>query len=279
MQKKEIEVALEFLRIEPENFGKILQAQEPKDVVILLKNITNNQVSTIIELILPQYAAKVCELLGIDKTAKILGKINHSELSFILRYCPHNFRNQVLDKLAINVSAACNLLLNYSEDTVGAWMRQEIMIISNKSTINEALSLVSNPKNTIDSDVIFLADRYNHFQGMIKLSKLLKANLETSILTIIERNIEPILGGAELDNIGRHKSWLMQDCLPVINKNNKLLGVIKYVDVQNALELKFSKLNQSTNNDNDLIFGIYETYGSTLVTLFNTLFNLTNSKS
>ena len=99
----------------------------------------------------------------------------------------------------------------------------------------------------------------------------------TPITSIMLKFSESISARTALKSALDNPLWADQDSIPVTNRNQKLVGVLRHQDFRKGLAQISNQIVQP--RDSDPIAGIFEAYGSSLLILFATLSDIVSSKS
>ncbi|MDB2414882.1 CBS domain-containing protein [Rickettsiales bacterium] len=276
MTDEKIDLALAFLKSKPESAASILEKQPIESVVNFISSIPHTYAAPVIERMLPQYIARLCKALDPTISAAFLSKMDISLVATILRHCEAKVNQQILDRLSEKTKLACKLLLNYSEDAVGAWMKANIVTLPNDCTVEDALIRLSKEEKIIDADSIRVVNRDRLLQGVVSIATLLKVKPDSHITSVMNKKTNAISGRTALISAVNHEAWAKRDTIPVINRNQQLVGVIRHVDLRRGLDHIAMTINEPRGNDP--ITGIYEAYGNSLLALFGTAGELISVK-
>lgn len=276
MTNKKIDLALAFLESQPAVAAYVLEQQSMEEVASFFNDIPHTYAAPVLEKMLPQYTAKLCLLLEPTLCAGVLAQMEISLAAAILRHSSQEMRKKILILLPEKTKIACKLLLNYSEDSVGAWMVAHVATLPNDCTAGDALKRLASEEASVDSDAIYVVDRERHLQGLISSAALLRANPDTSITSVMQKKPAILQGRASLFSIKNHDGWTSYDTLPVMNRTNQLVGMLRHVDLRKGLDQITTTIH--TPHGGDPITNICEVYGGSLLALFNTIGEMTNIK-
>jgi len=264
MTAKKAELALAFLQSHPQSAAALLEQQPMQDVALFLGDVPPSYAAPVLENMLPQYAAKLCSHLEAEMAAGFLSRMEISMAAAVLRHLTRPLRITLLGLLSEKNSLSCKLLLDYSEDQVGAWMLVEAATLPAECTVSAALARVTD--NEEDGDMICVVDRSGHIQGVVTLARLLRSSGETPVTAVMKPSPGAISGRTNLIAAGDHDGWLVADTLPVINRHQQLVGFIRHVDLRKGM----GQLNTFIDapQGSDPFSAMLEIYGSSLLALF-----------
>lgn len=269
MINKKIDLALAFLESQPAVAAEVLERQPVETVAVFFNQIPHTYIAPVLVKMLPQYAARLCLLLDVELSVGFLSKIEVSMAAAILRHSKPEVRKKILSLLPDKTKIACKLLLSYSEDSVGAWMVAHIATLPNDCTVGDALKRLAEQEASMDADAIYVVNRERQLQGWVKAVMLLRANPEASIASVMQQKPGMLQARASLFSVNNHDGWLLHDTLPVVNRNNQLVGMLRYVDLRKGLE-HIDTAIEAVNGD-EHVSNIFKLYGESLLVLFNVM--------
>jgi len=277
MIDQKIDLALEFLQTQPSAAAGILEQQPVEYVAEFLGNVPYPQAAIVLGKMLPQYNARLCKILDPGVAAGLLAEMEISLVASIMRHCDNALSKQLLGLLPEKTKIACRLLLNYSEEAVGAWMMANISIIPDDCSIEEASVRIRSDPETIDTGAVYIVDRDRHLKGRLSLATLLRSVPNTPVTAVMDKNRDSLPARSALMSAINHPAWSHRDNIPVTNRTRQLIGVLRYLDLRYGLDQVSTTIVQPEGADP--ITGISEAYGNSLLVLFNTVADLARSKT
>ena len=268
MTDHKIELALAFLQSQPGSAAAVLEQQPVELTSEFLKEVPCKHAAAVLGKMLPQYAAKLCSTLDPSVAAEFLSALEISMVAAIMRHSDKEQR-KILELLPERTKIACKLLLNYSEDAIGAWMMTNVITLPDDCTVEEALSRLASADAVINSDVVHVVDRERTLQGLVNVVDLLRASPNSPVTKVMNRERDAISGRTPLISAVKHTVWAHRDTVAVTNRNNKVVGVLRFADLRKGL-LDISSTITEPSGSGPLT-GLFEVYGSSLLALFDTI--------
>ncbi len=269
MTNHKIELALAFLQAQPGSAASVLEQQPVTYVSEFLKDVPYTHAAAVLAKMLPQYAARICKNLDPSVTASFMSAMEISLVAAIIRHSDKNQKKKVLELLPERAKIACKLLLNYSENAVGAWMVANVATLPDDCSAGEALSRLTSEDSVINSEAVYVVDRERKLQGLVKVINLLRTSPNTPVQKVMKKKCDAISGRTALISALNHKVWAHQDTVAVTNRNNQMVGVLRHADLRKGLNDMSSTMAQSSAGDP--LTGLYEVYGKSLYALFRTI--------
>lgn len=172
-----------------------------------------------------------------DSEVKILiEKMPADEAVWILDDLPDRRYRRVLDLLDTKKSSQIRELQKHSRDSAGGLMTNEFFAFPMETTIFEAASFIRDNPGIDMTRRIFVLDHLGELQGFVPARNLIVNPPHLPLRQVmrdVEHKVYPDATREEVvDLVERYKV----PALPVVSKDNLLIGVITYEDVVEAIE-------------------------------------------
>ena len=271
-----ISFALAFLEQQPEEAAEVLELHSLDDVAKFFNEVPYKYAGPVLEKMLPRFAAKVCYRLDAKVCAGFLSQMKISLATAILRHAKPEVRKKIMELLPEKTTIACKLLLNYAEDMVGAWMDTQVIQLPNDIDVAEARLRVQADELINMPDIMFVVDRQRNLCGVVRPYQLVIEN-ETASLVSCMSDVDAVLPSrASLMSIKKHEGWDTSDVLPVLDRNHKLIGTLRHVDMRKGLN-QLSKTIKASQRSG-AISEIGNAYAKSLLALLNSASEIAHTK-
>ena len=265
MNPRELDVVLAFVQQHPEAAARELELQSKETTAELIEALPLHQGRQLVTHMLPPYAARLCAYLSLDTAAELLSELNANQAAFILRGMPKPKRDDLLRVLPEKTTILCRLLLSYSDDSVGAWMSADIVMLPSNCLVAEALQRFIGANSSTLGDELPVVDNDGYLVGQVCLRDLLCAKGESSISHLHQDAPYTLSSRTSLAATAHHEGWQQHDILPVLNRNKQLVGLLRHVDLRRSLE-QFGEISRVIPQD-DFLGSMGEAYMGTLTAL------------
>jgi Mg/Co/Ni transporter MgtE len=227
---------------------------------------------------LPLHVARICLAMDMDVAAGLLAGARINEIVAVLRFIEDpTAREKFLSALSLDIATACRLLLGYSPDTVGAWMVPQVTMLAEECTVAQALEKISLAPTTIDADMLHIVDHELRLRGLItSIKTLLRSKQDTPVGLLLDPRTFAISGRASLNSVHQHEGWRHRDILPVVNRQQQLVGMLRHIDLRNGLE-RLAQWDGSILKNEAHSINLYRTYGNVLFELLNVINDISGS--
>jgi len=229
--------------------NQTLKDLHPADVANLIENLPPDTREKLIEIeafnieaeifieINESIQAEVLLLLSVESIAKILHKLESDNALQILEKLEENKKKKVLDKLLPKDRFLLEEGLSYPEDSAARIMQREFTAVPSNWTVGQTIDYLREnkelPKEFLE---IFIID--NDFKpiGTVPSSRVLRAPRDSKMNSIMRK--VPVLISANMDKeeVGHTFESYNLVSAGVVNKNNKLVGMITADDVVTVVQ-------------------------------------------
>lgn len=198
---------------------EILESQKSADTIIELEDeIRDNFLS---ELSPKEIAEDLIEKLESDDAVDIISDLSEDKKNKVLTYIEDKSQyNNITD------------LLSYDTNTAGGLMAKELIKVNeNWSTVECLAEMRKQAKRIKKVHTIYIIDNNNILLGLLSLRNLLVSEKSTTIKSIIKKDIISVKSYEKKEVVANIMNKYDLVVLPVVDKNNKLLGRITIDDV------------------------------------------------
>ena len=247
---KEIVDELEKLIEEHNYYGikVLLKDIEPADLSLILQEFPK-KIGTLFRLLPKDLAAECFVEMESDYQEVLLSSFTDNELKEvmdeiyiddtvdIIEEMPANVVKRILYNSDSETRKAINEILKYPDDSAGSIMTTEYVSLDEDVTVEDALKRIRRTgvdKETIYTCYVTKPDRT--LLGYITAKKLLLSDDECIIADIMETNVIYVTTHEDKEVVAKEMSKYDLLALPVVDKENRLVGIITVDDAIDVLE-------------------------------------------
>ena len=240
-----LELARGQVRLRKEE--KRLEKLRPEDLADYLDKTNIVNVRKILKMLDEKFAAQVIGSLNInfrtalfkqfasEKAAKIISYIDPDEAVDALLTLSSKKRNEVISFLSDKKKDEFNHLIRLSTTPIGNLLTTEFVTVNPESLVREVLGKIKNTTGDFSYLYhIYVVNKQEELIGIFNLHELLLQNYDTPVYRFMIQNVIVIHlttpGHIALNKLIKYKFG----ALPVIDKDNHILGIITLLDVMNA---------------------------------------------
>jgi len=231
---EKVQLAIDYVQFHPEEAARVLEEQGVEEVAAFLEQISGIQSAKVLGHMLPSSAARCVQEMSIDIAAKTLAYLRPIAAASIFRCLSGKTRESLLQRMPKRISFMCSVILNYARMEVGAWMDPLALTVPSTCSATEARKRVRDDPYD-DFRAIYVVNKVHILQGIISLDALISADDDMPILKLAKPVEYSLSDRSRLTSIVDHAGWRDNDDLPVLDREQKFVGVIRYADLRRAL--------------------------------------------
>ncbi len=220
----------------------------PADIAVLLDELETADAVTLFELLPIDVASEVLDETGSPVRQELVEKVADERLADLLDELPVNDAVEFLEDLPDEVSdrliglmepeeaAEVQELLRYEEETAGRLMTREVAALRRHWTVDETFAYLRSLEDAETLHYLYVVDRENRLIGVVPLRQLIIAQPDATIETIMIGNVVSAPVTADQEELAELVSRYDFFGIPVVDEENRLLGVVTADDVLDVLE-------------------------------------------
>ena len=181
--------------------------------------------------------SEVLQLLSIDSVIKIIRRLESDNAIKILENLEKDAKEKVLEKLPPKDKFLLEEGLSYPEDSAARIMQREFTAVPSDWTVGQTIDYLREDKDLPEEFLeIFIVDSDFKPIGTVPSSRVLRTARELKMNSIM--NEMPVLISANMDQeeVGQAFENYNLVSAGVVNKNNKLVGMITVDDVVTVVQ-------------------------------------------
>ncbi|PJI07677.1 MULTISPECIES: magnesium transporter [Clostridium] len=223
---------------------KKLSSMHPADLADILEDMDFNYrkkvfesldedlAADILEEIEPDIQADILENLSNDKTSEVLDSMPIDEIADILDEVDEETAEKILLNMGKEDAEEVRALMGYSDETAGSIMNKDFISFNVNITLNETLDIMRemSPEDEV-VNYIYITDNEGKLEGFVPLKDLIFMPQDKKLKDVMDKNFVSIKDSDKLDDAVEISSKYNLISLPVLDKENKLCGVILINDL------------------------------------------------
>jgi magnesium transporter len=181
--------------------------------------------------------SEVLQLLSIDSVIKIIRRLESDNAIKILENLEKDAKEKVLERLPPKDKFLLEEGLSYPEDSAARIMQREFTAVPSNWTVGQTIDYLREDKDLPEEFLeIFIVDSDFKPIGTVPSSRVLRTSRELKMNSIM--NEMPVLISANMDQeeVGQAFENYNLVSAGVVNKNNKLVGMITVDDVVTVVQ-------------------------------------------
>lgn len=179
--------------------------------------------------------------ISAEKAAEIIGNMDSDEAVDVLEDMGDDVQEKLVSLLDEESSADIRLIQSYDEDEIGSRMTTNFIEIKRSLSIPQAMkALVAQAEENDNISILYVTEEDGTFYGALDLKDLIIARRNENLEDLISTSF-PYVRDHELisDCIDRIRDYA-EDSIPVLDENNRILGVITSQDIVEVVDDEMS---------------------------------------
>ena len=221
-----------FKELETKEKEKVFFYLSPHEMADVFENLEMDswEYQELLAALIPSYVADMLAYMSTDDAVDILNALE---------------KDQAISYLAImEKKAADNIkaLMDYEEDTAGSIMTLEYISIPADQTVASAMKILK--REAPDAETIYYiyaVDKNRRLAGVVSLRSLIVSNDDVLIADIMQERILAAGVSEDQEDVARKMRDYDFLALPVVDFQNRLLGIITVDDIIDVLEEEASE--------------------------------------
>ncbi len=225
----------------------LLDKENPVDLSGYLSEISAEQRPVLFRLLSKELAAEVFVEMDHDTQHELIKSFSDSELRDVLNEMflddtvdlieemPANVVSRIIANTDSQTRKWINEILNYPDDSAGSIMTVEYVGLKAGMTIDEAFRSIK--KTGVDKETIYtcyITDNNRHLIGVVTVKDMLLTD-KKYVSDIMETNIISVNTLEDREKVGAIFLEYGFLALPVVDAENRLVGIVTYDDAMDVL--------------------------------------------
>src|SRR3954453_18923248 len=256
MAQRKIDVALDSVRRlirlgANANLVNLLQKHPPADLAQVFAELGEKDRSASFALLVERNSKLAMEALselGPEGGAALLADRSPEEIARLLHDLPSDDAAAIIDNLPEALSAPVleligkrpgdevGELLEYEEQTAGRIMNPKVFALSEDMTAGEAIITLQGSRDVEMVFYLYVVDVRRHLVGVISLRRLLLVSPATPLKRIMTTDLTSVRTDTDQEEAARLVASYNLLAIPVVDEENKLVGVITVDDVIDVIK-------------------------------------------
>jgi magnesium transporter len=193
---------------------------------------------------------QISEALPNEVLAKGVEELDSDDAAYIIEGLDESDQSEILAHLPQGERAALERNLLYPEETAGRLMQADFVAVPPFWTVGQVIDFARETADLPETfSEIFVVDPGFHLLGSVDISRLLRTKREVPIDSIMEADRHMVLATADQEAVARQFERYGLMAAPVVDKNERLVGVVTVDDVVEVIE-------QEADEDAKLLAGV-----------------------
>ena len=169
--------------------------------------------------------------LGLRQRIQVLSHMETDKVVEYLKTLDKTERNNLMDLFDEDTRHDVNLLWSFDEDEIGSVMTTNYIEVTEGISVREAMKeLIDQAAENDNISTIYVIDKDRTFYGAIDLKELIIARENTPLNSLVITSYPYVYAQERIEDCVNAIRDYSEDSIPVLDNQNKLLGVITAQD-------------------------------------------------
>ena len=260
----------EYLLNYPFDSARVLEQLSADHVAAFFNELPIKTSAQIMTSMLPNKAMPCLKAMPAQNAARLMSELPVTYTVRIYRLMSVAERDAIFSYLSERCKKHIRRYLKYPATTAGALLDPVVDMLPAEVTVAGALRAVERFRSEAGCD-IYVVDASQRLVGMIEIGRLLKSNRHLMLKDIMFRKTRSISAYAKADSLMKHPGWTIRRRLPVVDRDNTLVGALNYRHLKDSLGVIEETVPEDAM-DSLLSFG--GLYWLTLAQLLDSVFSI-----
>ena len=172
-----------------------------------------------------------------EEIGKLLQELPSDDAAAIIDYLPEDVSASVLELMQKRPAGGdVGELLEYSEQTAGRIMNPRVFALAEDMTAAEAITALQGSRDVEMVFYLYVIDARRHLVGVVSLRRLLLVPPGTPLKRIMTTDLISARVDTDQEEVARQVASYNLLAIPVVDEENKLVGVITVDDVIDVIK-------------------------------------------
>jgi magnesium transporter len=219
------------------DLGDLIAALQPDDRVSLVELTGTDFDFSALNEVDDTVREEILEELEPERVADGVRELESDDAVELLEGLDEEDQEEILDKLTPSERDALERRLKYPENSAGRRMQTEFIAVPPDWTVGQAIDYMRESPDLPDRFYeIYAVDNTQHWQGAVPLDALLRSRRQVALSDLIDEDRRRVSVMDDQEEVARLFGKYNLVAAPVVDTENRLVGVITVDDVVDVIE-------------------------------------------
>jgi magnesium transporter len=224
-------------RLGPAEWADLVPRLDPSEVAVLLQWLPEAEIAELLEELDPAAAAAILRPLSRDAAADLLEAMDPDDATDVIEEFPSREAEQLLIEMEPAEAAEIRELLAYPPDTAGGRMTPAFVAVAPNLRADQAIAALRRVAEEAETlYYVYVIDPEERLLGVLSLHNLVLTRPETPVRSLMIPDAIRVRADADQETAARLLTDHNLLAVPVVDDEDRLLGIITQDDVADVLE-------------------------------------------
>jgi len=226
-------------KLHPADIADIVEELAPDERQAVFQTLDEETAAEALEEVEPKVQKAIVESLDSEKAADIVEEMNPDAAADLLADLPEDRTEQILIQMEPEAQQEVVELLEHKEGSAAGRMTTEFLALPVKATVQNAIDSLREFEGGVEAiSTIYLVDSQGTLVAAVPLAKIVLAQSQEPMLSLAQEPLVLAHQDATENEVAELFDKYNLQTLPVVDRHNKLTGVITSDDVISMLRSK-----------------------------------------
>ena len=242
-QQDDKELKTLFKEFHYADIAEILDELNQDEAVYVIKLLDSETTSDVLMELDEDIREKVLKNLSAKEIAEEIEELDTDDAADMISELPEERQEEVISNIEdAEHKAEIEELLAYDEDTAGGLMAKELVKVYETWTVAGCMRRIrGQAKDVTRVHSIYVVDKEDKLIGRLSLKDLITAKSEQKIAEISNSNVDYVNVDDDVEDVAKIMQKYDLEAIPVLDKNNTLVGRITIDDIVDVIREEADK--------------------------------------
>jgi magnesium transporter len=224
-------------RLDASDWADLVPRLDPEEITALLEYLPDSEIPELLEELEPEQAADILQTLDREEAADLLEQMDPDDATDVLAELTDEEAEELLQAMEPDEAAEIRELLPYPPDTAGGRMTPAFVAIAPDVRADDAVLMLRQVAAQAETIYyVYVLDTEEHLLGVLSLHHLVLTSPDTPVSEVMVRDPFRVEASADQETAAHLLTDLNLLALPVVDDEDRLLGIITQDDIADVLE-------------------------------------------
>ena len=230
------------------NIIKLIDKTHPADMALIFRYFNDSEQDTIFAMMKPsektvEFLNELDEAITIrivenetpSRIAEILEEASSNEQAYLMGIVEETYAASVIDFFKAEEQEELEEMMAYPEDSAGILMYTDVFTLHEETRAKEAIAALQDQEEAEMVFYLYAIDNEGALTGVISLRDLVTTPSDTMLKDIMTKKVQAVRPETDQEEVARIVSQYNFLAVPVIDSDEKLLGIVTVDDVVDVI--------------------------------------------
>jgi magnesium transporter len=224
-------------RVGPSEWAALVPQLDPGEVAVLLQWLPENELPQLLEELDPAEAAGILRTLSQAEAARLLAEMDPDDAADVVEELTEPEAEGILIRMAPDEAAEIRELADFAPESAGGIMTPEFVAVARGARAADAIAAIRRLVDEAETvNYIYVIDADRRLLGVLSLYRLLLSPADTPVSELMAPTTVRVRADADQETAARLLTERNLLAIPVVDDDDRLLGIITEDDVADVLE-------------------------------------------